>query len=412
MEKSERPKASRREDGIDLISNMPDHILLLILSRLKSTEEVIRSSILSRRWRYLWTSIPSLYIRCFRKGMHFKKNKFKEFVYRVLVNKSVDLDRLHLFCSNYYSMSTVGMWIYAAVRRNVKELNLTFSPKDNTKDIELPHCLVACGSLKVLRLSLGYNVLRLLNVTGFPTLKVLSLTCVDFLEDNNLVKDFFQSCPLLEDLRLDDCVLNKLGLLCISCPKLKKLTIGNCYDDEEDMCGGIKICCPKLVFLALKGHIAYKFFFECLDSLKEAEIEPKLMDNTISVFSGISQVESLLIDVNFFTQCINTAFDPSLPNLKTLVLSTTIGAFTMEEFNRILKYYPKLESLKLIVIEELWREEQEVHEGDPRSIFTNDVKRVEIFELNGEKPKLVIDLEEKVLLEIVFSWGKKFKYSH
>ncbi|XP_042758199.1 putative F-box/LRR-repeat protein At3g28410 isoform X4 [Lactuca sativa] len=215
MEKSERPKASRREDGIDLISNMPDHILLLILSRLKSTEEVIRSSILSRRWRYLWTSIPSLYIRCFRK-----------------------------------------------------------------------------------------------------------------------------------------------------------------------------------------------------DSLKEAEIEPKLMDNTISVFSGISQVESLLIDVNFFTQCINTAFDPSLPNLKTLVLSTTIGAFTMEEFNRILKYYPKLESLKLIVIEELWREEQEVHEGDPRSIFTNDVKRVEIFELNGEKPKLVIDLEEKVLLEIVFSWGKKFKYSH
>ncbi|XP_042758198.1 F-box/LRR-repeat protein At3g60040 isoform X3 [Lactuca sativa] len=310
------------------------------------------------------------------------------------------------------SMSTVGMWIYAAVRRNVKELNLTFSPKDNTKDIELPHCLVACGSLKVLRLSLGYNVLRLLNVTGFPTLKVLSLTCVDFLEDNNLVKDFFQSCPLLEDLRLDDCVLNKLGLLCISCPKLKKLTIGNCYDDEEDMCGGIKICCPKLVFLALKGHIAYKFFFECLDSLKEAEIEPKLMDNTISVFSGISQVESLLIDVNFFTQCINTAFDPSLPNLKTLVLSTTIGAFTMEEFNRILKYYPKLESLKLIVIEELWREEQEVHEGDPRSIFTNDVKRVEIFELNGEKPKLVIDLEEKVLLEIVFSWGKKFKYSH
>nr|KAJ0206405.1 hypothetical protein LSAT_V11C500255780 [Lactuca sativa] len=57
-----RPKASKREDGVDFISNMPDAILVLILSRLSSTEEAIRSSILSIRWRFLWTALPSLEI--------------------------------------------------------------------------------------------------------------------------------------------------------------------------------------------------------------------------------------------------------------------------------------------------------------------------------------------------------------
>ncbi|KAI3790660.1 hypothetical protein L2E82_03875 [Cichorium intybus] len=151
MEKSERPKASKREDGVDLISSMPDDILVLILSRLRHTEEVIRSSILSRRWRYLWTSIPFVDVYCFRGSKNeknFKKSKFKEFVYWVLVNKSTDLDRFELYCSDYYSMSTVGRWIHAAVTRNVKQLDLGFCLKDSTEVVEMPHCLVTCGSLE------------------------------------------------------------------------------------------------------------------------------------------------------------------------------------------------------------------------------------------------------------------------
>nr|KAJ0205163.1 hypothetical protein LSAT_V11C500255710 [Lactuca sativa] len=52
-----------------------------------------------------------------------------------------------------------------------------------------------------------------------------------FLEFNNricddyLINNFLESCPLLEDLSLTCCFINELDLLCISCPKLKKMTI-------------------------------------------------------------------------------------------------------------------------------------------------------------------------------------------
>ncbi|XP_042758607.1 uncharacterized protein LOC111882919 isoform X2 [Lactuca sativa] len=187
---------------------------------------------------------------------------------------------------------------------------------------------------------------------GFLALRVLRLSYVDLLGDGYLVKDFLENCPSLEELTLLDCVLSKLDLLCISCPKLKKLSILNLDNMDDGMSGGIKISCPKLVDLDLKGLIANNFFFECLDSLNKAELEPKFMGNIKYVlFPGISHVEHLLIDLNFFSQCVFAACDPALRNMKTLVLTTSIDAFTMDEFIRILKYYPKIESLKLIVRE-------------------------------------------------------------
>lgn len=49
MKKSEQGKEPEGEDGIDMISNLPDHVLQLILSGIPSTEEVIRTSILSKK---------------------------------------------------------------------------------------------------------------------------------------------------------------------------------------------------------------------------------------------------------------------------------------------------------------------------------------------------------------------------
>ncbi|KAL4590287.1 hypothetical protein LXL04_003215 [Taraxacum kok-saghyz] len=322
-----------------------------------------------------------------------------------LVNKSVDLDCFRLSCSDYYSMSTIGRWIHAAVTRNVKRLEfwfLGFCPMKPIGDVELPHCLVTCGSLEVLELNFSRHGLRLPTIMGFPALRVLDLTCVDLLEDDDLVKDFFERCPLLEDLTLLDCLINKLNHLRLSCQNLKKLEIINLGD--EGLCGDIKISCPKLVDLDIIGYTTSNFFFERLDSLKRVVIEPKLEGNTISVlFPGISHVEYLSIDLYFFSLCIKAACDPGLPNLKYLVLTTTIDAFTFDEFIQILKFYPKLEALNLIIKEVFFlcimflkhidslsklmflldmmkefygSEEWELHEGDARRILTKGEKSI------------------------------------
>ncbi|KAL4590329.1 hypothetical protein LXL04_003257 [Taraxacum kok-saghyz] len=401
MKKSERPKASKHEDGVDLISSMPDGVLLMILSCNLRTEEVVRSSILSRRWRYLWTAIPSVEIDVrYKENVTqntVKQSEFKEFVYWVLSNRSADLDCFRLFCFDFYSMSTVGRWIHIAVTRNVKRLVLGFGPKERAADVELPHCLVNCGSLEVLNLCLWGRRLRLPNVMGFPALRVLHLSEFNLPEDGDWIKGFFESLPLLEELSLTNCFMEELDLLCISCLKLKTLSLGNI--DDLLMCDGIKISCPKLVDL------------DITDSLKKAEIQSKLNGSTISVlFPGISRVEHLSIGLYFFIECINAALDPSLPKMKTLVLKTTMDAFTMDNFNQILKYYPKLESLKLVIEEDFDETCEWLDEAETRKLWTPDVKKVEFFEFNGEKPELDIDWFEDIMM-VDFTWGKKNRYA-
>ncbi|GJR12661.1 F-box protein-like protein [Tanacetum coccineum] len=50
------------EEGEDRISALPDCLNLEILSRLPETKEAIKTSSLSKRWQYVWTSVPNLRI--------------------------------------------------------------------------------------------------------------------------------------------------------------------------------------------------------------------------------------------------------------------------------------------------------------------------------------------------------------
>ncbi|KAM3316739.1 hypothetical protein ACQJBY_034712 [Aegilops geniculata] len=49
--------------GADLISALPEDLLLQVLGRLRCARAAARTSILSRRWRGLWTSLPDLVFR-------------------------------------------------------------------------------------------------------------------------------------------------------------------------------------------------------------------------------------------------------------------------------------------------------------------------------------------------------------
>jgi hypothetical protein len=46
--------------GVDLISALPDDLLLQVLERLGSVAAAVRSGLVSRRWRDLWTSLPKV----------------------------------------------------------------------------------------------------------------------------------------------------------------------------------------------------------------------------------------------------------------------------------------------------------------------------------------------------------------
>lgn len=448
MEKSKRSK------GVDLdrISTLPDPILDMILSRLEYTEEAVRTSVLSTRWRYLWTCLQSIDIDCYRGGggLVVNKSKFNEFVYSVISNRVFGLHRFRLCCLNYYDMSTIDGWIHAAILQKPKQIHLSFSPSPPGKDedIELPHCLVTSDSLEVLSLSLyrrRLSFISLLNYsTPFPGLRVLELKDVELPHKFYTQEfDFLERCPLLEELRLIDCVVNKMIHLIISSSNLKTLTIDTrkmmdyqeLHDDgtfsinkyqNEGFVDSLLISCPKLVFFEYAGETSNGYSFHNLDSLKKVVLHPEPMlealylSNLVTqLFLEVSHLESLSIN-HYFIQCAfrddRTVYPASLPNLKTLELTTTIDDFTMNVLIRILKCSPNIESLHLTIQEEFSMSQGywELDGAETRGILTRHLKRVEFLEFNGEKQKLDIAsflLEHgNALEEMVFSWRNKVKY--
>ncbi|PWA36380.1 F-box domain, FBD domain, Leucine-rich repeat domain, L domain-like protein [Artemisia annua] len=316
MKRSKRAKPSNHENGVDFISNMPDPILQLILQGLPTTEEVVRTSILSKRWRYLWTSIPyfpSIDLDVSRapknpKKLALQKKKFKEFISWVLENQTLDLDSFHLSTYNYYMQSTIWRWVDAAVMRKVKRLDLTFFTRGLYEDITLPHC----HSLESLRLFLyTRSSLEFPDGMCFPALRFLELNDV-VIAKLDLVERFSTICPLLKELCLIDCFITKHkwgDTLSISCPKLKTLRINKqrAFGGWGISDFGLKFSCPELVIFECVGHVVKNhFILENVDSLKKAVILPhcilrnkvssQLGDTICELLAGIAHVESLSLN--------------------------------------------------------------------------------------------------------------------
>ncbi|XP_044436885.1 F-box/FBD/LRR-repeat protein At5g53840-like [Triticum aestivum] len=63
LSSSVAPRSCGPGGGADRISDLPDDLLLLILGRLGCVRSAARAGVLSRRWRGLWTRLPSLVFR-------------------------------------------------------------------------------------------------------------------------------------------------------------------------------------------------------------------------------------------------------------------------------------------------------------------------------------------------------------
>ncbi|XP_023914713.1 F-box protein At1g19070 [Quercus suber] len=108
-------------DSSDRISNLPYSLLCHILSFLP-TKEAVATTILSNRWKPLWTLVPTL---DFKDSPCKNILSFSYIVYRVLALRMAPL--LRNFTIAWYSSSDsfhLDTWIHAALVRNVEQLNL------------------------------------------------------------------------------------------------------------------------------------------------------------------------------------------------------------------------------------------------------------------------------------------------
>ncbi|KAJ4713527.1 FBD-associated F-box protein [Melia azedarach] len=306
----------------DWINQLPDEILVDIINRL-SVVEAARTSVLSTRWKYLWTFITSLDFHSPR-GMWKVLNKLDEneqsikwtwgAVYRrydreilvkrakyiCWVNKVLELhrgssiDELKVSYELYDSHERIiTSWIRAAISKGVQKLELNLRAAWGNRQYTFPKELSSISSLKSLSLS-GVNV------------------------TSEIIESLVYNCPLLERL----CVANSRPWLClkvvISSIRLKHLVIEGCFSNEE-----FEISTPSLLSFKYHGTGHIKLNVQNVPQLVDLYISGYNLSNMIRPFINyLTQLETL--ELHFYL-CEDNTRSPlcELPKLRYLTLSVS-----------------------------------------------------------------------------------------
>uniref|UniRef100_M4DRG8 FBD domain-containing protein n=1 Tax=Brassica campestris TaxID=3711 RepID=M4DRG8_BRACM len=186
---------------MDNLSHLLDDLLLRILS-LNTTKEAMATSLLSKRWRSLWTLVPGLSYDHSNHNGDYKS--FTQFVYRsFLSNKAPILKHLHLSLGPDCPSVDIGLWINLALSRRVGELHIHIViPYPKKVSVTLPSSLYTSENLQRLSLTNCVFLDGPVHVL-LPSLKTLSLKTVTY-TDNTSLQIFLSGCPNLEVLSVED----------------------------------------------------------------------------------------------------------------------------------------------------------------------------------------------------------------
>jgi hypothetical protein len=323
------PKIKRNNVGNmkDMISNLPDGILHYILSLL-STKEAVRTSILSPKWRYLWTQLTTFDFKIpnpLYDTNHQNQNSANCLLDLVgtLLHKSNHIERLCIeILKITIDADKVSSLISSAVKHNVHDLQLSIDDRKylDTKYV-LPNCFSASKSLNKLVLQLGF-LLYIPDGICFSTLKILNLSYVRFGNEKS-VQQLFSGCPVLEELTLYKCVWEHINHITISISSLRTLTIhsdSSCLDYDHYDCCTVTIHAVNIVSLTCTSTPTLKFVLVNPISIIDANIglefdypqsEIYAANCVFELLSRLSGVKSLTLTSDTFQVCL-TVFSSSI----------------------------------------------------------------------------------------------------
>lgn len=205
---------------MDRLSELPDDILVPILSVL-TLKEAGRTSVLSKRWRYLWKfttgSLDFDGEGLVKTSLKFKRYRFVKMVNRVLKlhqGHTIDEFRVCFDVNGMKFKSDIDNWISFSLRKKVKRLLLEFKPimsgfrytltmkflhessskllcGDFLTDLclsnvevtgEVLDCVLSnCPSIEVLRVEGSQSLVEFKPSCPLPKLKHLMISCCSFL---------------------------------------------------------------------------------------------------------------------------------------------------------------------------------------------------------------------------------------
>ncbi|KAG5627086.1 hypothetical protein H5410_012304, partial [Solanum commersonii] len=305
-----KPKVSSTGTGIDRISSLPDDVLHNFLSSL-FIFDVVQLSVLSKRWRYVWTTMPYL---------HF------------------DIDQF--YPQRYCDFVIAGRFKYF--------INwVLISQGDTNKLVQFLLCFD--------NLFDEPTILRWIN-----HLKLLHLEQVQ-LSDEHLISCLLSKCDFLKTLILEDFTVGDMTLLDIASMSLINISLRNNISKVE--CHGnceIRISCPSLKVLKYNAPVPKDIVVENLFSIEVVRINlidsGSIKERGIMLHEVIKKVHHSTSVLKLCMTSISGLYDVarriklspvSFDKLKSLKLEVVIHEESMQIMILLLKYSPNLEVLKL-----------------------------------------------------------------
>uniref|UniRef100_A0A0D3E1F8 FBD domain-containing protein n=2 Tax=Brassica TaxID=3705 RepID=A0A0D3E1F8_BRAOL len=226
----------------DRISELPEALLVHILSLLPTTKHVIVTSVLSKGWRSLWKMVPRLVFAS--PNQKYEDNVISTSLvsHEAPVLESL---RLRLVRHNYMYMGDIRAWLGIAFARHVRELVL-----DVNFRVSFPGSMFcSASSLETLILKNSIHV-DVPCPVSMKSLKTLHLKDVTYKDDES-VRNLLSGCPSLEDLQVDrGYSIHDAKIFIIAAPSLKRLSICDPCNGREG--GGYVINAPCLKYLEIE----------------------------------------------------------------------------------------------------------------------------------------------------------------
>lgn len=338
--------SSTCEHVVDRLSSLPQDVLSYILS-LMPTKFAVRTSLLSKTWRYTWTFVHNLDF----DTIDARKYMYVDWVLERCKTSHVKIFRVQ-FSYHYDLKSYSRELISKAIRFNVHELDI------EGWDLRLPSSLYICKTLTRLKLDSNKsptmdtfpNCSSLVNLPNLKTLDVV----IDGIYWESALK-LIHGCPVLENLYV------KMGCwkgdTYFKIPTLKRLNL----KVTELITDTVILNLPNLKYFLFDGCMSFPFVIEEMTSLIEAKASCRVYrsDGWVRLLKGISQAKSISLNTpessHYYFELRYFDLPKFFPNLKQLELEGYVGHH-WNLLPQFLERSPKLEHLSIgtVVHDFLW----------------------------------------------------------
>ncbi|KAK2660456.1 hypothetical protein Ddye_006989 [Dipteronia dyeriana] len=322
MKHREPPKLPCKiETEQDKLSNLPAHVIDQILSQLP-IKDAVRTSILSRKWRYKWATIPhlvfdNLCVSVSSQDQILVRNKLVNVVDHVLILHNGPIFKFKLSHQDLLGVTDIDRWILHISRSSIKEFVLEIWKGQRYK---VPSSLFCCRELIHLEL---FNCLLKPPTTfkGFRNLKSLDLQHITLAQ--NVFENLISTCPMLERLTIMN--FDGFSHLNIDAPNLQFFDIGGVFDDVSFentfnlalVSIGLYVNVKKDQTLALGSSSKLLRFFIHLPHIRRLEIQSYFL-KYLAIGNVPSRLPRPCADLNYVSIRIN--FNDSKESLAVLCL--------------------------------------------------------------------------------------------